>query len=92
MRPFQQRTVAGMVPVSEHESFGLSYVSALNGARLSRALGVRNRLVGYGFLVDAAGRIRWRLGGAPTPGELASLVSCAHTLVAESAPARPPAR
>lgn len=45
-------------------------------------LQVHNRLLGYVFLLDAQGRVRWRAHGVPQPEELAALVAVSQELLA----------
>ncbi|EFJ28953.1 hypothetical protein SELMODRAFT_410829 [Selaginella moellendorffii] len=49
-----------------------------------KELRVTNRLTGYMFLVDRAGRIRWRSSGQASPEEASHLVSCTASLLQES--------
>lgn len=71
--------------VPEHR-FQDTFVSfgAAGSGELREALGIDNRLTGYVFLVDGAGRVRWRGSGAATPVELDALVRCAKDLNRQS--------
>jgi ATPase complex subunit ATP10 len=58
----------------------------------ARALGLTNRLTAYVFLLDGAGRVRWRGSGTPAGGELASLLAAGEALLREAGvPALPAA-
>ena len=57
-------------------------------APLRRALRLENRLVGYAFLVDAAGYVRWRGCGEATPDEVEALLACTMELCAQEPDAK----
>lgn len=68
-------------PPSRHNQF----VCQLVNARTIRAtLSVHNSLIGYAFLVDQKGLIRWSAHGKPTERELRSLTYCTSKLMEES--------
>jgi mitochondrial ATPase complex subunit ATP10 len=50
---------------------------------LKAELGVGNKLTAYVYLVDSAGRVRWRGSGSPSEAEMASMLRCAEQLTEE---------
>jgi len=46
-------------------------------------LGVHNRAIGYTFLVDRQGYIRWGMHGQPEQEELDTVVRCTREVLAE---------
>lgn len=48
------------------------------------ALGVHNPMVGFAYLTDAAGRIRWQAHSHPSDTELASMAASARALLEEA--------
>ncbi len=51
--------------------------------QLRRQLGAPNRMAAYVFLLDAAGRVRWRGSGAATGEEVDAMLRCAAELAEE---------
>jgi len=52
-------------------------------AAIMQGLGVDNPIVGYAFVCDGMGRIRWQAHGEPTDAELATMCSGAEQLLAK---------
>ncbi len=50
---------------------------------LHSKLSLHNRLVGYVFLLDEEGKIRWQAHSEPAQSELQAMVSCTNELVLE---------
>ena len=50
-------------------------------ARMRETLQLANSIVGYVFLLDQGGRIRWRALGLPTQTEVAALLNCTSQLL-----------
>lgn len=48
---------------------------------LRQALGVHSSMVGYAFLLDGDGLIRWRAHAAPTQQELEGMTKCTRILL-----------
>ena len=44
-------------------------------------LEIHNGLVGYVFLVDSMGRIRWRAHAEPAKSEVEAMIKCTYDLV-----------
>jgi ATP10 protein len=66
------------VPAELHAS---TYVLFGDASSLDDVLGVRNRMSGYVFLVDAKGRVRWRGCGMATEPEIAAMLKCYSELL-----------
>lgn len=62
-----------------------TFVVAYRPMGLLEALQVPNHLGGYVYLVDRAGRIRWRASGQAEPAELEAMHRVARALLAEPA-------
>ena len=50
-------------------------------ARMRETLQLANSIVGYVFLLDQGGRIRWRAHSLPTQTEVAALLKCTSKLL-----------
>ena len=48
---------------------------------IKKTLLIHNSIIGYAFLVDKNGRIRWSSHGIPDSGELNSMIKCTHELL-----------
>ena len=46
-----------------------------------KTLQLRNSIIGYVFLLDRQGKIRWRAHASPTQKEIAALLNCARHLL-----------
>ena len=55
--------------------------SGADAAEVRKSLKLKNLIVGYVFLLDTKGRIRWRAHATPTSRELEALVACTRKLV-----------
>jgi hypothetical protein len=55
-----------------------------DGAALRRQLTAPNKMAGYVFLLDAAGRVRWRGSGLADAQEVEHMLSCTAALLAEA--------
>lgn len=67
-----------VVPARQQPTYLLSHSSL---EYLREPMGMLNKHVGYVFLVDAGGKVRWAGGGWATSEEEESLRKCAHVLV-----------
>eukprot|EP00897_Mesotaenium_endlicherianum_P000534 jgi/Mesen1/10481/ME000083S09988 len=78
-------------PVHDKRTVVYSFGDTWN---LRNALQMRNRLVGYAYLVDRQGRVRWRASGAASSEEIQHMLTCTSQLLQEqqqqAAPAAPP--
>lgn len=70
-----------MVPKELQHAFMVVY----RPMALLEALQVPNHLGGYVYLVDRAGRVRWRASGQAEPLELETMHRVTRALLAESA-------
>ena len=71
-----------LVDISRHHSY-LVHVGGGGAVRdLRAALEIKNRLVGYVFLVDSDARVRWRGCGEATTEEIDRMIECAQGLCA----------
>lgn len=50
---------------------------------LHSQLSLHNKLVGYVFLVDGEGKIRWQAHAEPAQSELQAMVTCTNELILE---------
>ncbi|XP_062505703.1 uncharacterized protein LOC134182322 [Corticium candelabrum] len=67
-------------PSTRHDQF----VCQLTNARTIRSsLSIHNSLIGYAFLVDHSGLVRWSAHGKPTETELKSMNFCTSKLIGE---------
>lgn len=53
-------------------------------SELRQALRIHSSMVGYAYLLDGEGLIRWRAHATPTQEELQSMVRCTQELIAKS--------
>jgi hypothetical protein len=60
------------------------HVSAMEVDHLADRLRVHNRMMGWAFLVDGSGLVRWRAHGEPREGEADAMLRAAATLVITS--------
>ena len=60
----------------------MCYSSRFSEAR--KRLEVHNSIIGYAFLVDREGHVRWRAHGKPTERELEAMTNCCRQLLTES--------
>ena len=52
-------------------------------SRIKETLELDNSMVGYVFLLDREGRIRWRAHASPTKYEIEALLRCSQQLLEE---------
>ncbi|KAL6784337.1 hypothetical protein ACKKBG_A05760 [Auxenochlorella protothecoides x Auxenochlorella symbiontica] len=79
--PFRSLLLRNGTASQERYHMPVQYLFHFGDAKpLCHALGLTNRLTGYVFLVDGAGRVRWRGSGPPTPDELAGFLAAAEQL------------
>ncbi|KFM26716.1 hypothetical protein F751_6673 [Auxenochlorella protothecoides] len=86
--PFRSLLLKNGTASQERYHMPVQYLFHFGDAKpLCHALGLTNRLTGwveggvrYVFLVDGAGRVRWRGSGPPTPNELAGFLAAAEQL------------
>lgn len=83
MAPIITRNLRGSLSQEAQKSTWL-YLGDL-GAAERDALGITNLLVGYVYLVDGEGRVRWRAHGEPTEREIDCLRRGAEALLSGSA-------
>ena len=50
-------------------------------AQIRDTLQLGNSIIGYVFLLDREGRVRWRAHAAPTTQEIEALLSCSQQLL-----------
>ena len=50
---------------------------------IRETLQLRNSMIGYVFLLDREGRIRWKAHASPTEYEIESLLRCSQQLLEE---------
>ena len=50
-------------------------------SELRRALDVHNSFVGYAYLLDKEGLVRWKAHAMPTPEELQTIITCTQKLL-----------
>ena len=83
-RRFFAASVRGGLPPAAVHASGL-VVSASERAtdHALDALGVRNRVLGHIFLIDARGRVRWRAQGDAAEGELDALMDATRELLVQ---------
>ena len=46
-----------------------------------KLLGVHNSIIGYAFLVDPEGLVRWKAHAKPTEKELKYMIKCTRELI-----------
>jgi ATPase complex subunit ATP10 len=69
------------IPASQQDHFYLSMFTNIEH-ELNR-LGITNRYLGWIFLVDSQGRVRWRAHGVARPNELAGMHNAVRQLLEE---------
>lgn len=52
-----------------------------DAANVRMSLQIKNMIVGYVFLLDPEGRVRWRAHATPTVREIKALLSCSRQLM-----------
>ena len=65
------------VPAERHGRFLVHFGDS---REYETALGMSNRLLGYAFLVDSKGLVRWKGSGEASPSEVEAMLSCTEEL------------
>ena len=75
--PFRQSILANAK--TRQQQTGVKQIFRFGDAEPIRTkMNLHNKLAAFVFLVDAAGRVRWRASGPPEPGEVDILARCAR--------------
>ena len=75
--PFRQSILANAK--TRQQQTGVKQIFRFGHAEPIRTkMNLHNKLAAFVFLVDAAGRVRWRASGPPEPGEVDILARCAR--------------
>ncbi|EDO44976.1 predicted protein [Nematostella vectensis] len=77
LKPFIEKSLRSQIPVKNQGNY-LCYFG--NTEPLKKGL-VENVIVGYAFLVDSHGRVRWKAHGTPTQEELQYMTDCTNMLI-----------